>query len=199
MGSTMMRLSYEHDLARLLSGSRLKLFETILLEMGLHEDDGEIFTEVPLDALARGIFLLGQGVTRLEDLGLWTRSRVENTFYDDLTSIVLRAAPNRVTTQYHVPDIPKSDSYPIDYSIYTGLRPLYLFGIPTREKAMLTTIILQHLREHDHHFDSIVVFSDIDQVPKQDVRRLMNAANDVVPSIENADDIRRKILDRIAA
>lgn len=199
MGSTMMRLSYEHDLAKLLTGSRQKLFDAILAEMGIQEDDGELFVVVPLDSIARGLFLLGQGVNRVEDLGLWTRTRVESTFYEDLSTIVYRAAPGRVIPAYQVPNLPKADSYPIDYFIETGSRPLYLFGVPTREKAMLTTIILQHLREHSLHFDSIAVFSDIDQIPKADLRRLMNAANDVVPAIEDVESIERKIRDRMFA
>lgn len=199
MGSTMMRLSYDNDLGKLLSGGRLKLFETILSESGLKEDDGELFAEVPLDAVARGLFVLGQGVTRVGDLGLWTRTRVDSTFWEDLTSAVMGAAGEAVEAQYIIPGLPKSESYPIDYFIKTSGRPLYLFGVPSREKAMLTTIIIQYLREHQQHFDSIAVFSDMDQVPKQDIRRLMNAANDVVPSIEDTEAIQRKILDRIAA
>lgn len=199
MGGTMMRLSYENDLSKLLSGSRAKLFNTILSETGLEEDDGELFTTVPLDGMARGLFTLGQGVTRIEDLNLWTQSRVGSTFWDDLNSIVSGVVGDAAIRQYSIPGLPKSESYPIDFFIPTERRPLYLFGVNNREKAMLTTIILQYLREQNQHFDSIAVFDDIDAIPAKDVHRLMHAGNDIVPSIQDHEAIRRKIADRLAA
>lgn len=61
MGTTMMKLSYENDLSKLFSGARGQLLQTILNESGLLEDDGELFVEVPADALPRTLFTLGQG------------------------------------------------------------------------------------------------------------------------------------------
>lgn len=200
MGTTMMRLSYENDLSRLFTGARGKLFETILKESGLSEDDGELYLEVPTDAIPRGLFTLGQGITRVEDIGLWTRSRIESTFYDDLASVLesfLR--PDQFERGYVVPGVPNGDSYPVDYFIRTGRRPLYLFGVSNKEKAMLTTIILQHLIAARQDFDSMVICANIEDIPKLDRRRLTNAANDVVATIQDTDVIRSKIEHRIRA
>ncbi|QXW17449.1 DUF1828 domain-containing protein [Comamonas aquatica] len=199
-GSTLMRLSYENDLSKLLSGARERLYNTVLLESGLQEDDGELFTEVPADALAMGLFSLAQGVTRVEDLGLWTRTRVESTFADDLRSTLFDiVGRDRVTEGYFVPNVPAAESYPVDFFVQTDGVPLFVFGVQNRDKARLTTIILQHLASHTQLFNSMVVYSDVDDIPKADRNRLMNAANDSVASISDVDVIRMKIQHRMKA
>lgn len=199
-GSTLMRLSYEHDLTKLLSGPRGKMFESILAESGLSEDNGDIFLQVPADALPRGLFTLGQGLTRVESLGLWSTSRVESTFYDDLRRALLQTVPeSEIQADYVVPGVDSADSYPIDFRISTPSRPLFVFGVPNLSKARLTTIILQYIEKHVAEFDSMVVCSEIDELPKADRRRLMNAANDVVATISDVATIGQKIKHRRAA
>ncbi len=199
-GSTLMRLSYENDLSKLLAGARERLFNTVLQECGLQEDDGELFIDVAADALSMGLFALGQGAARIEDLGLWTRTRVESSFADDLRSLIIEAAgAENVIEGYEVPDLPSAESYPIDFYIRTPREPLYVFGVGSRDKARLATIILQHLAAHDQKFNSMIVYADIDDIPKPDTKRLMVAANDSVPSITERNGIRAKIAHRMAA
>lgn len=199
-GATLMRLSYENDLSKLLVGARERLFNTVLQESGLQEDDGELFTEVPADALPIGLFALAQGAIRIEDLGLWTRTRIESSFTDDLRALIIEAAgAENVVEGYEVPDLPSAESYPIDFYVRTSREPLYVFGVGSRDKARLATIILQHLAAHTQKFNSMVVYADIDEIPKPDTKRLMIAANDSVPSITERNGIKAKIAHRMAA
>lgn len=200
MGATLMRLSYEHDLSKLLSGPRQKLYAATLAEGGLAEDDGDIYVEVSGDALIRGLFALGQGLTKIEGLGLWTRTRVESTFYDDLYAALSACVPaESLAENYIVPSIPSAADYPVDYRIMTPGRPLFVFGVSGRDKARLTTIVLQHLIRHAEPFDSMVVCQDVEDLPKADRSRLINAANDVVAHIGDTDAIAQKIRHRLAA
>ena len=199
-GATLMRLSYENDLNKLLSGARERLYSTVLAESGLQEDDGEIFAEVPLDGLTMGLFSLARGVARVEDLSLWTRTRVESTFSDDLRELLRGiVGDDRIIENYEIPNLPGSESYPIDFYVQTPGCPLYIFGIQNKDKARLTTIILQHLAQHGQDFNSMVVYADVDDIPKADAKRLMNAANDAVASISDANVIRSKISHRMRA
>lgn len=199
-GATMMRLSYENDLDRLLSGSREKLYQTVLQEAGLIEDDGELSAIVSAADLVGGLFSLAQGIVRVEDMGLWTRSRVESTFYEDLHEILTGIVKeDDLVESYVVPNVADADSYPIDFMIKTPGKPLYLFGVLNRDKAQLATIILQYLLRHAPKFDSMVVFSDMDTIPKLVVRRLMAVANDIVPSIQERDAVAQKIRYKMAA
>ena len=200
MGSTLMRLSYENDLQRLLSGARETLYESILAESGLTEDDGELYVDVPADHLPTGLFRLGQGLTRVEGMGLWTRSRVQSTFTEDLRDLLFSLVPQgEIQRNYIVPGLEQAENYPIDYRITTPHKPLFLFGVSGKDRAMLTTIILQHLQKHRVSFDSMVVFEDFDELSKREQRHLMNAANDMVASIKDVEAIKQKIDHRRAA
>lgn len=195
--NTMMRLSYENDLGKLFSGPRAKLYETILAESGLAEDDGEIYIEVAADKVTRGIFDLGQGLSRIEDLALWSKSRVESTFYHDLKAALLSIVPSESVEEGYEPEVSGGEDYAVDYRINTGGRPLYLFGVNGKDKARLTTITLLHLKAVGKNFDSIIVCNDATDLPKKDLSRLMSAANDIVPNILDLDSLREKVLHRI--
>lgn len=198
--NTMMRLSYENDLGKLISGARAKLYSTILAESGLQEDDGELFVEVPADRLTQGLFTLGQGLSRVEDLALWTTSRIESTFFDDLRAALHAFLPaDKIETDYLVPGLPGAENYPVDFCIHTGGRPLYLFGVNNQDKARLATIILQHLQQNDQQFDSMAVCADFDAISQKDRHRLMIAANDIVPSVADIKSIQQKIKHRMMA
>lgn len=196
--TTMMRLSYENDLNRLFSGPRARLYDTILAESGLQEDDGELFMDVPADQLITGMFRIGQGLSRIEDIALWTRSRVESTFYSDLRAAIMSIVPPEDVTENHVPDFDGGEDYQVDYRVETPSRPLFIFGVNGKDKARLTTITLLKLKAAGTRFDSMIVCNDISELPRADESRLLAAANDVVPSISNVVAIREKIEHRRA-
>jgi len=125
---------------------------------------------------------------------------VESTFSDDLREVLGRiVGRDQLAEGYKVPGVPNSEDYPVDFFINAPGEPLYIFGVNNRDKARLTTIILQHLNKHAGRFNSMVVCADVDEIPKADSKRLMNAANDSVASISDVDLIRSKIAHRMRA
>lgn len=76
---------------------------------------------------------------------------------------------------------------------------MFVFGVQNRDKARLTTIVLQHLAAHAPFFNSMVVYSDVDDIPKADRNRLMNAANDSVANIADIIAIQTKVQHRMMA
>jgi len=195
--STLMRLSYEHDTESMLKGNRGRLFELILAESGLKEDDGELFKEVSADDLIHELFDFTKGLSRLSDLGLWTKHRTASTFYEDLKAAIYTSVPKGINVyeNYVVPNIPQGENYPVDFYI-EAKRPLYIMGAGNPSQLKLATIVLQHLTIHTDDFDSIVVLSERKGMPEKDIDRLMSAANDIVPSIEDIATIKKKILHR---
>lgn len=198
--SALMRLSYDNDLDSMLKSTRGKLFYQILDECCIQEDDGELFKEISANNLLEELFIFTKCLSRVSDLALWTRSRTKSTFYDDLKSTLIQNLPDDAKLQenYVVQNIPNADDYIIDY--YVDLpTPLYIFGVDTSNKTRLTTIILQHLRKHSaEHFDSLIIFQDSDSIPKKDFKRLLNAANDVVTSIDETEIIKEKLIYRVS-
>ncbi len=196
-GLTLMRLSYENELAKLREGTRGRLLSQVLADAGLTEDDGEFYLDSTADDLGANVLRLGQALTRVHDLTFLNRVRVESTFYEDLREkLHTLVGAERLSESYVVPDVPKAQDYPVDYYVSGSATPLYLFGVPNRDKARLTTIILQHLIGSSHEFNSMIVFQNMADMPRPDLSRLTNAANDMIDSLDATEDFQRKLLHR---
>ena len=98
------------------------------------------------------------------------------------------------------PDVPNADAYPVDYRIdgKDGV-PLFLYGVPNRDKARLTTIMLSHFHRYALRFESILVFENQTEIPRVDLARLSDVGGDMVSSLESREDFDRKLLRRVAA
>lgn len=199
MGQTMMQLSYENDIDQIRKGSRGNLLHQIQIELGVLEDDGAFYVESTADEIHLNIFKLGQAITKIHDITFLNRVRVENTFYEDLEGRICTLVPEEnIERDYIYSGMEDAFDYPIDYSIQGAGDPLFLFGVPNKDKARLTTIILERLIRHRVSFESLTVFQDFGSIPKNDGRRLMNVAGEMISSLDAEDDFARKIRKRAA-
>ena len=199
-GHTLMHLSYEHDVELFYEGARASLREQIVRESGIEEDGGIFSIETPPDQVAGALFRFGQALTKIHDLTFLNRERGASTFYEDLRGLVFTILDEEVVeTDYIPPDVPGANHYPVDYR-FEGKdgRSVFLYGIPGRDKARLTTIMLSHFLLHRVSFESVIVFADQQEIPRLDLARLTNVAGTAVASLEAEYDLRRKI-DHLAA
>ena len=198
-GHTLMHLSYEHDIDSFLSGTRGMLLERIVGESGLSHESGIFSVDTSPDRLPEAIFSFGQALTRVYDLTLLSRSNVGSTFYDDLADTLLGLVDESKMQRDYQPDVPNAQAYPVDYRVEgkSGV-PLFVYGVPSRDKARLTTIMLGHFHRHDLEFESIIVFEDQAEIPRTDLARLTDVGGDMVSSLESTEDLNRKLLRRVA-
>lgn len=198
MGHTMMHLSYENDIEKFKEGTRGRLYEQIKAETLIDEDNGEFFIDTSFNSLGNNIFRLGQALTKINDLTFLNRARAESTFYEDLQEQLYRiAGEDKVKKDYYYEEMENASDYPIDFMVDGKYAPLFLFGIPNRDKARLTTIILERLLRAKADFDSLLIFSDQGTIPKQDLARLSNAGGEMIASLDAELDFSRKLLRRI--
>lgn len=194
MGHTLMHISYENDISKFRDGTRGRLFEQIKAEHDLQEDNGEFFVESTIDKLTINLFKMGQALTKLNDITFLNRARTESTFYDDLSGQLLRIiSEEKIQKDFYFDGIENSQDYPIDYKIEGKNSPLFLFGIPNKDKARLTTIILERLLRANADFDSLLIFSDQQSIPKSDLARLSNAGGEMIASLDAESDFARKL------
>ena len=142
----------------------------------------------------------GQTMTRIYDLTLLSRSNVGSTFYVDLADCLSALVDEARMQRDYQPEVPNADAYPVDYRIEgkSGI-PLFLYGVPNRDKARSTTIMLGYFHRHDLAFESIIVFEDQAEIPRVDLARLSDVGGDVISSLESTEDLNRKLLMRVAA
>ncbi len=198
-GHTMMHLSYENDIDKFREGTRGKIFEQILNEMDIREENGAFYTDTSMESIGIALFRFGQAVTKIHDLTFLNRLRTESTFYEDLRESLLHIVPTeKVTENYVYEAMPNARDYPIDFRIDGKYAPLFVFGIPGRDKARLATIILEHLLREKAEFDCLLIFADQSVIPRGDLARLSNVGGEMVASLDAQDDFQRKVLKRVA-
>jgi hypothetical protein len=199
-GHTFMVLSYENDVDAFHAGTRDRLREMILTDLGVQEMEGCLSVESSTEDVAKNVFRLGQAITRLYDLTFLNRTRVASTFYEDLKRTLQTVVPlERIQENYVVPNIPQFENYPIDFRIEAPTQ-LFVMGITIgRDKARLATIILLYLLRNNVEFDSLLVFEDQATVPRADLARLSNVGGEQVASLDAHDDLARKVLRRASS
>jgi len=199
-GHTLMHISYEHDIDSFLTGTRGMLLERIVGESGLNHDGGVFSVDAPAERLPEAIFGFGQALTRIYDLTLLSRSNVGSTFYDDLADCLTGLVDEAKVQRDYEPDVPNAEAYPVDYRIEgKDDIPLFVYGVPNRDKARLTTIMLGHFHRHKLEFESVIVFADQTEIPRVDLARLSDVAGDLISSLESTEDLNRKLLRRLAS
>ena len=199
-GHTLMHISYEHDVDSFMDGTRGMLLERIMGESGLQWEDGALCFDTMPDRLPEAVFQFGQALTRVYDLTCLSRSNVGSTFYDDLADLLSRLVDEtKMKRDYH-PEVPNAQAYTVDYRI-DGKDdvPLFLYGVPNRDKARLTTIMLSYFHRHDLKFESILVFENQTEISRMDLARLSDVGGDMISSLESHEDFNRKLLRRVAA
>ena len=198
-GHTLMHISYEHDIDSFLNGTRGMLLERIAGESGIGQDGGVFSVDTVPDRLPEAIFHFGQALTRIYDLTLLSRSNVGSTFYDDLADCLTGFADDATMQRDYQPDVPNAEAYSVDFHFEgkDGV-PLFVYGVPNRDKARLTTIMLGHFHRHHLQFESVIVFQDQTEIPRVDLARLSDVAGDMISSLESTEDLNRKLLRRVA-
>ena len=103
-------------------------------------------------------------------------------------------APEKIRPDYTLPNHADAESYPIDFRIEGRRAPLFLFGVASRDKARLVTIILEHWLRAKIEFDSLLIFQDQQIIPRLDLARLSNVGGEQVASLDASEDFQRKII-----
>ena len=200
-GHTLMHISYDHDdVDAFMEGTRGALLERIVAESGLQRNGGEFFVDTVAEQLPEALFQLGQALTRIYDLTFLSRSRVGSAFYDDLATLLGNLVDENKMQRDYEPEVPNGKAYPVDYRI-EGREdvPLFLYGVPNRDKARLTTIMLSHFHRCELLFESIIVFESQVEIPRLDLARLSDVGGEMISSLAANDDFNRKLLRRVAA
>ena len=198
-GHTLIHISYEHDIDSFLTGTRRAILERIVSESALVYDDGVFYADTSAERLPQAIFEFGQALTRIYDLTFLSRSNVGSTFYDDLADSLMSLVDNSKIERDYQPNVPNAEAYPVDYRIdgKSGV-PLFVYGVPNRDKARLTTIMLGYFHRHLIEFESVIVFQDQTEIPRVDLARLSDVGGEMISSLASTEDLNRKLIRRVA-
>ena len=124
---------------------------------------------------------------------------IGSTFYDDLADLIASLMDEAKIQREYLPEVANAQDYPVDYRIEgKNGTPLFLYGVPNRDKTRLTTILLSYFHRHDLRFESILVFENQAEIPRLDLARLSDVGGDMISSLESREDFHRKVAQRVA-
>ena len=183
-GMTLMRLSYTYDIA---TDARRRIFDSILINNGVGNDDGNLYLDAAVNRLNEGILQFAGCAQKVCNMRYWSRETVRSEFYENLGKYVT----GELGEFDPVPDLSPLVDYPIsvDWSLAHQNRQFYLFGVRGNEKAKNVAIALLEFEKVQLPFISLVVHEDIEELGRKERTYLTRNADTQYPQL---DDFRER-------
>ena len=181
-GMTLMRLTYSYDLD---TENKQRIFNRILAENRIQEQDGRLYIEAEPERLYPAILQFAQTVAKISSMQYFKREVIQSLFYEQLAEFI-EDRLGEYNPRAHVLPIPDHDEYEVDYQFDAGPRPLYLFGVKDSDKARLTTISCLEFQKRRLPFKSVMVHQDFEGgITRKDRTRITSAADKQFTSLDN--------------
>ena len=181
-GMTLMRLTYSYDLD---TENKQRIFNRILAENRIQEQDGRLYIEAEPERLYPAILQFAQTVAKISSMQYFKREVIQSLFYEQLAEFI-EDRLGEYNPRAHVLPIPDHDEYEVDYQFDAGPRPLYLFGVKDSDKARLTTISCLEFQKRRLPFKSVMVHQDFESgITRKDRTRITSAADKQFTSLDD--------------
>jgi len=172
-GMTLMRLSYDFELN---TPNKERVFQQILAENAITEEDGNIFIDATPEGLYPAILQFAQTVAKVSNIQVLKRELIRSLFYDEFGEFV-ETNLSRYGPQKQQFPLEDRDDLEVDYVLNSSPRPVFLFAAKDATKVRLVTISCLEFRRHGLSFKGFVVHEDFGSLPRKDQVRITSAAD----------------------
>ncbi len=179
-GLTIQRLGYSYEID---TPNKEAIFNRILSENKLKEDNGNIYLNTNLEDLFSDIMHITQAYAKIGSMSFFKREVVESLFFEMLDEFIFNDL-NDFSPKKNVLPIPNRIDLEADYSFQPNGKPVYLFGVKDVAKARLATLNYQAYLIENIKYHGWVVSEDFESLPKKDKIRLTNACDKQFTSLE---------------
>lgn len=187
-----MRLSYSYEID---TENKEKIFQKIIAENGLKEENGNIFIYANDENLYATLLHFIQGVSKVTSMRYFRREIIESLFYEQLEEYIYSELLN-YKPQKNVTPIKERDDLEADYQFNPNGYPIFLFGVKDIPKARLATICCLEYQQKLQKFRSYIVHEDFTRLPKNDIIRLTSACDKQFVSLEGFQKNAKESLER---
>lgn len=194
-GMTLMRLSYSYEIN---TSNKERIFQTILSENRVEEDNGNIFIEAKPESIYPAILQFAQTVAKISNMQLFKREVIQSLFYEMLEEFVTTTL-NKYNPNPKTYPIPDRDDLEVDFQFDIKDRPIYLFGVKDNAKARLTTISCLEFQRAKIPYRSFVVHEDFEALTRKDRSRITSASDKQFPSLDDFKENAEQAFEREAA
>ena len=194
-GLTLMRLSYTFDID---TPNKEKIFQRILAENGVVEENGELFIEAVPATLYTSLLQFSQAVSKVCNMRYFKREVLASLFDEMLAEFIQSQLPRFQPAERILP-IRDRDDLEVDWEFRPNGVPLYLFAVKDANRARLATISCLEFQRKNLKFKSIAVHEDMDKLSRKDRNRLTNACDKQFTSLDEFKQNALPYLEREAA
>lgn len=178
---TLMRLSYQYEID---TANKEKVFQKIILENNLQEEDGNIFLFTKEEEIYPSLMQFVTGISKVSSMKYFKREIIASLFYEELNNYILNELKNYKPVKEVFP-LKEREDLEVDYALYPNGHPVYLFGVKDNAKARLVTISCLEFLRANLKFRSFVVYENFEEVSKKDRTRLTNACDKQFTSLKD--------------
>lgn len=194
-GMTLMRLSYHFDLD---TPNKEKIYQRILLENGVTDEDGELFIETQAESLYPALMQFSQAIGKVCNMRLFRRETLASLFEELLAEFIQESLARFQPTASVFP-IPERTDLEVDWQLRPNGTPLYLFGVKDNARARLATISCLEFQRNKLPFRSLIVHEDFQRIGTKDQTRLTSACDKQFTSLDDFKQNAAQYLEREAA
>ena len=180
-GMALMRLSYTYEIN---SPSRQRILDSILMNNGVQNDNGNLYIDTPLKLLYESILQFTGCVQKVCNMRYWSREIVRSTFYEDLKEYTITEL-RRFDPKPDVSPLPDYLDISVDWSLTYNERDFYMFGVSSNEKAKSTAICLLEFQKEELPFTSLIVHEDMEELGRKEGTYLTRNADKQYPSLKD--------------
>ena len=172
-GMTLMRLSYTFEIS---TPTRQDIFESILINNQVDDDDGNLYMDTTVDQLYEGILQFAGCVQKVCNMRYWSREIVRSAFYDDLKEHV-KTELMEFSPEPDRSPLPDHPLLSVDWSLVHNRQNFYLFGVRGNDKAKNVAISLLEFQKVRLPFISLVVHENMQELGMRESSHLTRNAD----------------------
>jgi len=172
-GLTLMRLSYEYEID---SPKKEEIFYKILNQNLLNEENGNIYIETEQDKIYSAFMQFTQGVSKISSMQYFKREIIRDLFYENLKDFVYEKYVKYNLHEKYYP-LENKTEYEVDYLFDVKPYPVFIFGVKEEIKAKNVAISCRQFLIDNLTFKSVVIYEDLNKMPKKDIIRLASAVD----------------------
>ena len=180
-GLALMRLSYTFDIS---TDTRKDIFNSILINSGVGNDDGDLYIDVPVNRLYEGALRFAGCVQKVCNMRYWNREVVRSAFYEDLNNYISTDLKRFSPIQDYMP-LPEHPLFDVDWALPDGRPPIYVIGVLGRNKAKRSAISLLEFQKASLSYFSLIVHDNIEDLSKRDIAYLTRNADKQYPTLND--------------
>jgi hypothetical protein len=199
-GHTFMQLTYELDDADFQQPTRREIILRTLSAFGLQNRKGELVLPISGEEYGDALYSFIQALLKIDDIRYLSRERVRSSFMEDFKELMVRVTSReRLSYNWHEPQRDPDAKYPVDCRINGTPSPLFIFALPSDERAAIATISLHMFNRWDLSYKAIGIFEEQEKISPKTVARFTDICNKSFSNLSVARDDLQKFFPELVS